>query len=275
MADVDQVETEEVEEQPALAEVEQPTEEQPAVETDEVVVLIGEEESPPSDEQTAPEWVRELRKANREKDREIRELREQVKATQQPQKQAVGAKPTLEGCDYDGEKFAEALEAWHERKRAADVEEQKRRDAQEAQQKEWNAKLETYGKLKSELKVSDYEDAEQSVQSTLSQTQLAMIVDGADNPAVLVYALGKNPKKAKELAALNNPVKFAFAVAKLETQLKVQPRKSAPPPESVVRGSGAPFQGKDKELDKLYEEAARTGDMTKVREFKRANRERH
>src|SRR5437870_4888599 len=44
-------------------------------EDSEVVVTIG-EESPPSDEEEnrAPEWVRELRKTSREKDRRIREL---------------------------------------------------------------------------------------------------------------------------------------------------------------------------------------------------------
>ena len=46
-----------------------------------------------------------------------------------------------------------------------------------------------------------------------------------------MYALGKNPKKAKELGEITDPVKFAFAVAKLETQLTVTSRKQVPPPE--------------------------------------------
>ena len=43
-------------------------------ESDEVVVSIGEEAPPPEEPAHAPEWVRELRKSDREKSRRIREL---------------------------------------------------------------------------------------------------------------------------------------------------------------------------------------------------------
>jgi hypothetical protein len=56
------------------------------------------------------------------------------------------------------------------------------------------------------------------------------MLQGADNPALVVYALGKNPKKAKELSEIKDPVKFAFAVAKLEKELKVTNRRAAPHP---------------------------------------------
>ena len=55
--------------------------EQTKDEDDEVVVSIG-EESPPHEEETrAPEWVRELRKQNREKERRIRELEARLQTT--------------------------------------------------------------------------------------------------------------------------------------------------------------------------------------------------
>lgn len=242
---------------------------------DDVVVSIG-EESPPSDEDEnrAPEWVRELRKSNREKDRRIREL-EQAHATAAKTSQVitVGDKPTLESCEYDTDRFEKDLEQWHERKRAADAEETKKRDSQTKAQEAWQAKLDHYGKLKGELKVKDFEDAEQTVRDGFSVTQQGVILSGAENPAVVIYALGKNPKKAKELASIEDPVKFAFAVAKLETQLKVTPRKAAPLPESTVRGS-APVAGGtvDPNLKKLEEEADRTGDRSKVIAYRREQR---
>lgn len=241
---------------------------------DEVVVSIG-EESPPSEEvERAPEWVRELRKSNREKDRRIRELEEKVKApaSAAPQAVVLGAKPTLEGCDYDTEKFEQDLESWHQRKRAADEEERKKSDAQAAGQRAWQATLDTYGKLKGELKVRDYEEVEAVATDTFNVTQQGVILSGAENPAVVIYALGKNPKKAKELASIADPVKFAFAIAKLETQLKVTPRKAAPLPESTVRGS-APV-ATSQTLERLRAEADKTGDRTKVAAYMRQQRER-
>jgi hypothetical protein len=230
---------------------------------DEVVVTIG-EESPPSEEvERAPEWVRELRKSNREKDREIRELREQVKkAAPAPQAVVVGAEPTLEGCDYDEAKFKADWKAWNQRQ--ADHAEQERKKAAdiEAGNKAWQSKLDAYSKQKSELKVRDFEDAEEALLGILNTTQQGIIVSGADNAAVVNYALFKNPKKAKELASIADPVKFAFAIAKLETQLKVTPRKAAPLPETPVRGSG-PVAG-SQTLERLRAEADKTGDRTKV-----------
>ena len=96
------------------------------------------------------------------------------------------------------------------------------------------------------------------------------MVQGAKNPALVVYALGKNPAKAKELASISDPVKFAFAVANLEAQLKVTPRKPKPEPERVLSGSSRAISGTvDSQLERLREEAARTGDMSKVMAYKR------
>lgn len=236
-------------------------------ETDEVVITIG-DESPPSEEEDdarAPGWVRELRKSNREKDRRIRELEQKVSTvTPAPSAVVVGEEPTFEGCDYDADKFKRELNAWRDRKVAADAEVAKKQSAAEADKKAWDARLEHHGKLKSELKVKDYDDAEAAVEAAMSVTQRGLIVHGAENSAQLTYALGKNPKTLKELASITDPVKFAFAVAKLETKLKVTPRKSAPIPERSVRGNAAPTGVVDSQLERLRAEADKTGDRTKV-----------
>jgi hypothetical protein len=99
-----------------------------------------------------------------------------------------------------------------------------------------------------------------------------VILQGADNPALVVYALGKNPKKAKELSSIADPVKFAFAVAKLEKELKVMPRKSAPAPERVVQTTGPKSGAVDSTLERLRAEAEKTGDYNKVMQYKRQKR---
>ena len=106
-------------------------------------------------------------------------------------------------------------------------------------------------KAKSELKVSDFEDAEEVVASLFSVTQRGIIINGSDSHALMVYAIGKNPAKAKELAAITDPVKFCFAVAKMETQLKVTPRKLAPPPERRIGGTSGVGGSVDQNLEKL------------------------
>ena len=242
-------------------------------EPEEVVVSIG-EEAPPLEEHTpAPEWVRELRKTNRELQRQNRELQSKLQVQPTEIKPvAIGAKPKLEDHDYDADKYEEALTSWFERKRQADEVNAKQQAEVMNQQKAWQAKLDGYGKAKAELRVRDYEDAEAVAQEVFSITQQGVILQGAENPALVVYALGKNPKKAKELAEVSDPVKFAFAVAKLEKELKVTNRRAAPAPERIVSGTGRSSGAVDSTLERLREEAARTGNMTKVIQYRAQKR---
>lgn len=238
---------------------------------EEVVITIkGESPAPEEEEKQAPEWVKNLRKSYRELQREKRELEEKLKMVlPAPEQSPVdpGKKPTLEACDYDSDKFENELADWFERRRQADEAVAKQRTKQQAEQESWQKKLEGYNQSKSGLKVSDFQDAEETVLESLSVTQQGIILQGAQNPAVMVYALGKNPKKAKELAEITDPVQFAFAVAKLETQLSVT-RKNLPPPEKrIVSNSGS--GSSSVQLERLREEAARTGDYTKVMAFKK------
>lgn len=260
-----------VEEAPAPElEVEQPEQEAaaPAPEPEEVIVTIG-DEKPAEEEEQAPDWVRDLRRKNREDQKRIREL--EAKLQQAQPQQAVprlGPKPTLEGMDYDSQKYEAALEQWYSQKRQVDEFQSRVKQAEQQQMQAWQAKLEAYGAAKQSLKVRDYDDAEATVQESLNTVQQGVLLQGADNPAMVVYALGKNPKKAKELAAITDPVKFAFAVAKLEAQLKVAPKKTPPPPEGAIR-STAPISGTvDSNLDRLRAEAERTGDYSKVFKYR-------
>ena len=238
---------------------------------DEVVITIDGETPAPEEKEPAPAWVKELRKQNRELARQNRELQAKQQIQPATQKTAVlGPKPTLEGYDYDGEKFAEELEKWHATKQEVAQQEAKAKADQESAQKSWQTTLESYATKRAALKVPDYEDAEEATQNALNVTQQGILLQGAENPAHIVYALGKNPKKAAELAAITDPVKFAFAVAKLEQGLKVTNRKaSKPAPEKTLSGSGAKSGTVDSNLDRLRAEAAKTGDYTKVVAFKR------
>jgi len=241
--------------------------------TEEVVVSIGEEAPPPEEHTPAPEWVKELRKTNRELQRQNRELQGRLQAAPPETKPVViGTKPKLEDHDYDADKYEEALTSWFERKRQAEEVNAKQEAEVMNQQKAWQAKLDGYGKAKAELRVKDYEDAEAVAQEVFSITQQGVLLQGADNPALVVYALGKNPAKARELAEIKDPVKFAFAVAKLEKDLKVTNRRQAPAPERIITGTGRSSGAVDSTLERLREDAARTGNMTKVIAYKAQKR---
>ena len=255
-----------------VAPLDAPDPETPASDPEEVIVTIGDEPAPEPPE-AAPEWVRELRRVNREREREIKELRDKLAAKEATPPPATdpGKKPTLEDHDYDTEAYEREITTWYERKRNADAEITRQLQTEQEQQKAWQAKLEGYGRAKAELRVPDYEEAEAVAQSTFSVPQQSIIVAGAENPALLIYAMGRSPAKAKELAAITDPVKFTFAVAKLEAQLKVTPRKAPPAPEKQIRSTGGvPVSGAvDSTLERLRDEAAKTGDMTKVIAYKR------
>lgn len=241
----------------------------PGEEDDEVVVSIGEEAPLPEEEASAPapEWIRDLRKTNRDQAKRIREL-EEVKQAPEAEKSQVLVKPTLSGCDYDEEKFETDLTAFHAQARKKEDEKKVADQAALDEKSQWDARLKVFNDAKAALKVKDFDDAEEAVNAAFTITQRGLIVQGADNSALVTYALGTNPSKLKEFAAIKDPVKFAFAVAKLETTLKVTTRK-APPPERQLSGGSAPKSGSvDSTLERLRAEAAKSGNMTHVMSYK-------
>lgn len=235
---------------------------------DDVVVSIG-EEAPPPEQDPAPSWVKDVRKQNRDLQRRNRELEARI---QQPTEQipvTLGNKPSLEELDYDTEKYESELTDWYERKRNVDEQDTQHRQAEEQQQQAWQQKLESYSEAKSKLKVRDYDEAEEVAQQLFNVVQQGVVLQGAENPALVIYALGKNPKKAKELANIDDPVKFAFAVAKLESQLKISNRKAATQPEKRVSSTASSSGTVDSTLERLRTEAEKSGNMDKVMAYKR------
>jgi hypothetical protein len=228
------------------------------------VISIGDEKIEP-EENKAPDWVRDLRKANREKDRRIRELESQL--SKPVQKTVLGEKPTLESLDYDAEKYEQELEKWYVKKSSFDAEDAKAKQEEERRTKEWQDKLNSYAKAKSSLKIRDFDEAEATAQELFNVTQQGIIIQGADNPAAIVYVLGKNQKKAAELSKITDPVKFAIEIGKLEKDIKMTRKTTQiPAPEKTIQGT-KPLST-NATLDRLLSDAEKTGDYTKVRQYK-------
>lgn len=244
---------------------------------DQFEVFIGDQpiEQPQDDDlngKPAPQWVKDLRRKSKESDRRIKELESQLAQNQKPQDIELGEKPTLEDAGYDTDAYDEKLSEWYEQKRKYDSQQSEKQAEQERIQKVWQAKVDNYEVKKAEIKskVRDFDDVEEVTKNTLSQTQQGIVIHGAENPELIIYALGKDPKKAKELAEIQDPIQFAFAVAKIDTQVKVQTRKPKTQPESKPSGSASISGSIDSKLDALEKEADRTGDRSKVIAYKKS-----
>jgi hypothetical protein len=277
----EEVEDEQLEDEQEEAEVEE-TEEPSGEEdseqdnTDEeeegVLVTFGDEETQEPEEEST-DLVRHLRKAHRDIKRENRELKAKLEEQAAPKTATtLGPKPRLEDHDYEAEAYEQALESWYTTKRQVEAEQEEAEAQQKQEQEAWQARLDEYATNKQNLKVKDFEDAEGAAMGELDQTQQGIIVQGAKDSALLMYALGKNPTRLKELSAIKEPVKFAFAVAKLENDLKVKNRKAPPAPERRISGSGSKAGTVDSNLERLRAEAAKSGDYTKVRAYKQQQR---
>lgn len=240
--------------------------------SEEVIVSIGDEQPEPEEDTTkAPKWVKELRHQFRELQKEKKELEAKLAAVNGSKPEAgLPKKPTLEEFDYNADKFESALVEWHEKKRQHDIEQERIKSEQEAREQEWQSRLDAYHKSKTELKVKDFDAAESVILEKFTETQQGILVQGLENPALMIYALGKNLKKVEELSKISDPVRFAIAVGKLESQLKVTSRKTPPAPPPRVVGGSAPVSGAiDQTLERLRAEAERTGDYTKVIKYKK------
>lgn len=218
--------------------------------------------------------IKRLRQRERDLSKQLAEARKAVPPPAPVERIQVGPIPNIEDFDYDVAKHTAAVEAWTAKKIAA---ERQNADAEQAQQRTQTALRADYDRFqtqKAAIGAKDFEAAEDAVAATLSRDQVAAIIQGADDSAKVIYALGRHPDRLKALASEPNIVKFIAKVAKLEGSVKVTNRRQAPAPDRPARGS-APFSGgSDKTLAKLEAAADRSGDRTAVVNYKRQQREK-
>lgn len=259
---------------------EQPNTEEQNQEVEEFVVTYGDEE--PKNEsnddefngQPAPQWVKDLRRKTKEGERRIKELESQLSQNQKPQEVVLGEMPKLEDYGYneDDPEYKKAIENWAEQKVKLNDQERKKQAEQENATKAWQEKLSNYEVKKNAVKtkVRDFDEAEELARDVLNETQQGILIHGAKNPELIIYHLGKNPEKAKELAGIKDPIQFAFAAANIDAQIKVQTRKPQTNPERKPSGS-APLSGAvDAREIELEKKANQTGDRTELIKYRKS-----
>lgn len=237
-------------------------------EADEEVLTFGDDlaEERPDDSSVIKHLRNEL-KETREKLREV--------AAPKPEAIAVGPEPTMADCDYDEDKFKDAWREWNERTEAAERQKGEAERSRQRQVEEWEAEKKRFADSKASLPYADVEEAELTVAAALNEAQGGVLVAAAQQPAKLMYALYKHPAKLEALAKQTNLVKLAAEIGRLEKDLKMTKRRKTPDPETVERGSGSASAGrKDKHLEKLEKEAERTGERSKLIQYKKSLKEK-
>lgn len=246
---------------------------------EEFVITAGDETPEPSGEddehhgKPAPAWVKDLRKQSREDKKRIKELEAQVQQAKPAEKPIeVGPKPKLSDFDYDEDQFESAVEQWHERKRQVEQQQASKQAEEEQAQQAWQTKMQSYEERRQTVaaKVRDFEEVEEAAKDKLTPTQQGILIHAAENPELIMYHLGKHPNKAKELAEITDPIQFAFAAAKLDSQMKIQTRKPATQPERKPSGSAGLAGAVDQKLAQLEAKAAKTGDRTELIKYKKS-----
>jgi len=227
-------------------------EEQP----EEYSLRVGDEEIPLTEEdddhvdgQPAPQWVKDLRKNNREKDKELRELRRQLEQVQsrpteqQPQQQtdAIPPKPTLESCEYDEAAFEQAMTDWHEKKSRAEQQMQQKERQQQEYQQRFQQRVEAHKQRAAKLPVKDYQEMEEIVRAEVPDLHKEILIHCADEGSELIaYGLGKSQQLRQRVAAETDPIRAAFLLGQISKQVHLAPKpKKAIKPEPEVRGGGA------------------------------------
>lgn len=236
----------------------------------EPLVTFGDEK--PEEEQTEQQSVpfKQMRKALREKEKALREMQKQIDAMNKPEPaKQLRKKPTLADHDYNEEAFESDLEKYTIEKREIEREHEKVLEQKQAVETEFKEKVSAFNDSYASLSYKDKDDAYQEVLTKFNERQQGVIVDAVDNPAMIVYALGKNPKKLEELSKITNLVKLSSQLGKLETQMKVTNRRPKTSPDKSIKGSSGVSAVTDRTREKLVEEARKTKNRSKLLEYDR------
>ena len=219
--------------------------------------------SDPFKGQEAPEWVKKVREENRELKRQLKQ-----RESQQFEQQVLREKPTLDDHDYDSDAFEQDYAQWLQEKQQVDAQVHAERQKYQQYHERYKADVDAI-----KAKAPDYDEVELSVVDVLSEQQQGLLQMAAENPAKIVYALGKNsPAQLERLSKLDE-VQFVKQIALMEQQMSSKTKsrnQNKPKPKThELEGSAG---GSDAKLESLEAQADKTGDRSAVIAYKRKMR---
>lgn len=204
------------------------------------------------------------RAARERAEREADELRKRLSGNAQSQASTDGPPKREDFADYDS-----WIEAKAEYKAAQIVErklQEAERAAQERQAQEQLARQQQEGrraivqsaeKLRAQFK--DFDEAMDNIVDVDAPPAMERAIAMSENPAAILYALGKQPEVARQIARLD-PLAQAKAIGAIEFALK-----SRPPQVSQAPAPGAPVGGRPSSPPQTLETATNYDDWLKLR----------
>lgn len=207
----------------------------------------------------------------------IKLLREQLKDRNRQLAQIARApaqiqrtkKPDLyDDCEGDPDKYENALFAWKDNEAKADAQARASTSTQEGAVAKWQGQLSAYKEAAAKLGPT-FQESENAVVEALTDAQQATIVKATKNPAAFIKALGKSPNRLAQLSLITDLVELAGEAARIEGARTV-PRKEPANIDTPLRGSARlSTQSGDAKEDQLIAQAAKTGDATPLRNYRR------
>ena len=180
--------------------------------TDDLVEFSFDDDGDSSDPfkgQEAPEWVKKVREENRELKRQLKQ-----RESQQFEQQVLREKPTLDDHDYDSDAFEQDYAQWLSEKQQVDAQVHAERQKYQQYHERYKADVDAI-----KAKAPDYDEVELSVVDVLSEQKQGLLQMLVDNPAKVVYALGKNsPAQLERLSKLDD-IQFAKQIVLMEMQM--------------------------------------------------------
>jgi len=215
------------------------------------------QDSEGSDQNSAPPWVKDVRRRNKTLSRENAELKRKLR-------EAIPSKmlPKPEMANFqDEESYADALIEWKQSL-------QSKIDAENKKTEDWQNQVNDYLLAKRDFPESDYSEDELVVESALTEEQQRALVEGfGGDAAKLVVGLANAPQKLAEIAKVKNPAKFAVELSKLHAKMRVKSRRPKTEPETRVKGDNVGGSA-SKSLDKMLEKSNDLTDYIKARNKK-------
>ena len=151
------------------------------------------------------------------------------------------------------------------------------RPQQQDDEPETDPKLQAHYERAEKLRATDFEQREDEVMETLGQSATRTIIRKFPNSEAVIYALGGNPKKLREVAdeLKRDPVQAVINLTDYARSLKLKPRTPAPDPDTNENGSTGSITDPQKKLERLRELVSQgKGSMQQVLAFKKECREK-
>lgn len=209
--------------------------------------------------------VKKLRKVTRNQQKELKSIRselERFKNQSKNESQYISEPvyPKMEDYDFDDEKHQEAVKKYTKDLALFEAQNAKLVEAYKSQ-------LARYEEQKKALKINDFDKYQNVVINALSVDKQNLILE-TDKPALVVYALAKQPSLLNELSGLSKE-KFIYKIAQIENKTQVNTVKKTPKtkPEKLLTNTKTGTSDSKSTEDALYKKCAETGDFTEYHKY--------